>query len=98
MCDTQERVAAVGVNCVSPSLVPELIGEVRRGTDKPIVVYPNSGELYDAKRKVWTGQAEPGEWAIEDWKAAGAEVLGGCCRVTPEAIRAMRDRLEHTVD
>ena len=94
MCDTQERVAAVGVNCVSPSLVPALIEEVRSGTDKPIVVYPNSGERYDAERKAWTGRAEPGEWALDDWKAAGADVFGGCCRVSPQAIRMMRDRLE----
>ncbi len=95
MCDAQERIAAVGVNCVSPSLVSALIGEIRRGTEKPIVVYPNSGERYDAERKVWTGRAEPGEWPLEDWKAVGAEIFGGCCRVMPEAIRAMRDHLGH---
>jgi homocysteine S-methyltransferase len=98
MCDAQERVAAVGVNCVSPSLVPALVGEIRGGTEKPIVVYPNSGEQYDAERKAWTGRAEPGEWPLEEWKAAGVEIFGGCCRVMPEAIRAMRDRLEHTVN
>ena len=98
MCDTQERVVAVGVNCVAPSLVPALIGEIRRGTEKPIVVYPNSGELYDADQRVWTGQVEPGDWALDDWKAAGAEIFGGCCRVSPQAIRGMRDRLEHMVD
>ena len=98
MCDAQARVAAVGVNCVSPSLVPTLVREIRRGTDKPIVVYPNSGEQYDAEEKVWIGSAEPGGWDLDEWKAAGAELFGGCCRVMPEAIRAMRDRLERTVD
>ena len=94
-CDLVDRVAAVGVNCVSPALVAGLVSEIRRATDKPIVVYPNSGEVYDAERKMWTGQREPGEWALEEWKAAGVALFGGCCRVMPEAIRAMRDRLEH---
>ena len=94
-CDLVNRVAAVGVNCVSPALVAGLVSEIRRATDKPIVVYPNSGEVYDADRKRWTGQAEPGDWALDEWKAAGVALFGGCCRVMPEAIRAMRDRLEH---
>jgi len=94
ICDVPARVVAVGVNCVSPSLVPTLVKEIRRGTQKPIVVYPNSGERYDAEAKVWTGLAEPGGWDLDGWKAAGAELFGGCCRVSPQAIRTMRNRLE----
>jgi len=50
-CDTQPRVAAVGVNCTSPEFISPLIAEIRRGTEKPIIVYPNSGERYDPLQK-----------------------------------------------
>ena len=52
-CDSEPRVVAVGVNCTAPELIPSLIGEARKGTDKPIFVYPNSGEVYDAGKKQW---------------------------------------------
>ena len=39
---------AIGVNCTHPSLISALIAELRAASDKPIVVYPNSGEGWDA--------------------------------------------------
>ena len=92
-CDTVERVAAVGINCVSPGWVPALVTAIRQATDKPIVVYPNSGETYDAARKVWTGHVEPGDWPVTEWTRSGASAVGGCCRVMPAAIAGIRDRL-----
>ncbi|MBA3946330.1 MAG: homocysteine S-methyltransferase [Herpetosiphonaceae bacterium] len=47
--DRYPQVAAIGVNCTAPQLVPELVQAVARVTRKPIVVYPNSGERYDAQ-------------------------------------------------
>jgi homocysteine S-methyltransferase len=41
------RVAAVGINCTPPRLIPDLIRAVAAVTDKPVIVYPNSGESYD---------------------------------------------------
>jgi hypothetical protein len=32
-----------------------LIREARRATDKPILVYPNSGESYSAEKNDWNG-------------------------------------------
>ena len=51
LCDRAERVAAVGVNCVAPAHVGELIGRIRGETDLPVIVYPNSGEVYDAPHR-----------------------------------------------
>lgn len=86
---------AVGVNCVSPRLVPELIAEIRRATTKPVAAYPNSGEAWDATRKCWVGSGVAGGVgaAARTWYAAGARLIGGCCRTGPEDVRAVREGL-----
>lgn len=91
----EPQVLAVGVNCTAPSLVPSLIAEARYAVDKPIVVYPNSGERWDAQRKCWTGTADAVDFASASarWHAAGASIIGGCCRTGPRHTRAIRKRL-----
>jgi homocysteine S-methyltransferase len=90
-----EQVVAIGVNCVPPSIVPELITAVRAVTDKPVAVYPNSGENYDAATKSWSGIADPVDFgaAAREWHELGASVIGGCCRTGPEHVRAIRKAL-----
>jgi len=81
-------VLAVGVNCTAPEHVERLVTRIRSRTRKPIVVYPNSGEGWDAAARRWTG-AESGRVdaaAAARWQAAGASLIGGCCRVTPDQI------------
>ncbi len=94
-CHAEPRVAAVGINCTSPEFISPLIAEVRQGTTKPVIVYPNSGERYDATRKSWVAgppRIDWGETTIE-WVRLGATGVGGCCRVGPDEIRDMRRRL-----
>jgi homocysteine S-methyltransferase len=92
-------VAAVGVNCTSPKYIPSLIREAGRATDKPILVYPNSGEMYDATKNDWDGQPVYASFSEEarEWHRAGARMIGGCCRTTPEDIRGIAGwaRLSH---
>ena len=92
LCDAEPHVVAVGVNCTDPGLTVSLIEAARRATGKPILVYPNSGEAWDAEAKCWTGAANPVDWArsAAEWRAAGADGVGGCCRVGPSAIAAIR--------
>jgi homocysteine S-methyltransferase len=83
------QTAAVGVNCVPPANIPALIAELCKGSNKPILVYPNSGEGWDAATRSWTGSSDPagfGTMAVE-WFAAGAQMAGGCCRTRPEHVR-----------
>jgi len=89
------QVLAVGVNCVSPGFVDELLGRLARVTTKPLVVYPNSGETWDAAAKCWTGTATAFDPAVDAprWYAIGARLIGGCCRTTPETISALRRAL-----
>lgn len=94
-CDAEPRVAAVGINCTAPDLIPSLIREARTGTEKPLFVYPNSGEGYDAVDKEWVGGPSVIDWgrACRRWRRDGARGVGGCCRVGPEHIAAMRRAL-----
>ncbi len=88
-------VVAVGVNCTAPEHVEELIGRIRAVTRLPVVVYPNSGEGWDATARRWTTGASgrvDGEVATR-WRSAGAELVGGCCRVSPSQVRAMGEAL-----
>jgi len=85
------QIAAIGVNCTSPKYISALIREAKKMTSKPILVYPNSGETYDALGNGWKGDPAYhsfGEQARE-WYAAGARLIGGCCRTTPEDIRVI---------
>ncbi|MET8158486.1 homocysteine S-methyltransferase [Sphaerisporangium sp. NPDC005289] len=86
------QVVAVGVNCTSPGDVKSLMGHI---SGSPIVVYPNSGEGWDAENRRWTGIADPLEFgaAAREWRAAGAAFIGGCCRTTPEHIRRIKAEL-----
>lgn len=93
-----ERVAAVGVNCTAPRFVPELVERIRGVTDRPIVVYPNSGEHYDVGTRSWLGTPDPEDFATAaaGWVERGAALVGGCCRTGPEHIRRIRERLVTT--
>ncbi len=92
--DQFDRVAAIGVNCTSPRFIPDLIAEIRAVTEIPVIVYPNSGERYDARERRWIGESVPAEFGTmsREWRKLGAACIGGCCRTTPAHIRQIRDR------
>ncbi len=93
--DGGERIIAFGVNCTAPRHVPGLIARLRGATDKPIAVYPNSGEAWDAVAKRWTDSVTPMDFAAAAvaWHRAGARLIGGCCRTGPRDVRSMREGL-----
>jgi homocysteine S-methyltransferase len=83
------EVLAVGVNCTHPAGAPEAVALAAAVSGKPVVVYPNSGESWDARARSWTGAAHFRSDDVIGWVASGARLVGGCCRVTPEAIGAI---------
>ena len=87
--DEMPQAVAIGVNCVHPRLVTGLIAELKAATEKAIVVYPNSGEGWDAQSRRWTGQSDPKGYGLmaAEWFEAGARIVGGCCRTRPAHIR-----------
>ncbi|MFQ5350146.1 MAG: homocysteine S-methyltransferase family protein, partial [Thermoanaerobaculia bacterium] len=86
------RVVAVGVNCTAPRYIGSLITTLREVMAKPIVVYPNSGERYDAAGKRWLPDESPADLAAGagEWVRLGAGIVGGCCRTGPADIRRLR--------
>jgi homocysteine S-methyltransferase len=80
------EVVAVGVNCCAPSDVPLAVEIASKVTGKPVIVYPNSGEDWDARRRAWAGRSQDLTWEPQRWVAAGARIVGGCCRVSPADI------------
>lgn len=88
--DEEPQVVAIGVNCVDPSLVTTLVRTMRAQTRKPVVVYPNSGEVWNAAGRCWEGQAQRFTTFLDEWLDAGASWIGGCCRTTPADIRIVR--------
>jgi len=93
--DRLPNLAAVGVNCTAPQFVPGLIRRARAATGKPIVVYPNSGERYETGTKSWGAAACDIDLvaASRQWRSLGAALIGGCCRVGPRSIAALRREL-----
>ncbi|WP_309097692.1 homocysteine S-methyltransferase [Streptomyces sp.] len=81
-----DEVIAVGVNCCAPEDVENAAATAARVTGKPVVAYPNSGETWDATARAWSGRATFTADQVRSWQTAGARLVGGCCRVGPEAI------------
>ncbi|POX63322.1 homocysteine S-methyltransferase [Streptomyces sp. Ru62] len=88
-----DEVIAVGVNCCAPEDVPGAVEIAARVTGKPVVVYPNSGEAWDARARAWRGRTTFGAGQVRAWREAGARLIGGCCRVGPEAITGIAGTL-----
>ena len=86
------NVFAVGVNCTAPQHISGLIKAIKQesGT-KRIIVYPNSGEIYDAHSKTWQGTSDPILFAeiAKAWIALGADMVGGCCRIEAKHIEQL---------
>lgn len=79
-------VIAVGVNCCAPASVGAALAEA---PGIPLVAYPNTGETWDAATRTWHGGAAALADDAPAWVAAGARLVGGCCRSTPADIAAI---------
>ncbi|MDQ1015335.1 homocysteine S-methyltransferase [Streptomyces afghaniensis] len=88
-----DEVIAVGVNCCAPKDADTAAAIAARVTGKPVVVYPNSGETWDADARAWTGRATFTAGQVKGWQQSGARLIGGCCRVGPEAIAGIAGTL-----
>jgi homocysteine S-methyltransferase len=95
IADQAPGIVAIGFNCTAPEHVEELVARAHAATAKPIVVYPNSGEGWDAVARRWTpgGQGRVDPPTAVRWIEAGASLVGGCCRVTPDQITLLADAL-----
>jgi homocysteine S-methyltransferase len=93
-----EEIVAVGVNCSDPLDVAAAIAIAGEVAGKPVVVYPNSGEGWDADRRVWTGSSHFVPDLARDWADSGARIIGGCCRVFPRDIAEVAGAVSQDAD
>jgi len=84
------QVVAVGVNCTDPVHVEALLRAAARQTDRPLVAYPNHGRAWDAASECWVGDSDDRLAAsVAGWRDAGARLIGGCCGIGPDGVRAI---------
>jgi homocysteine S-methyltransferase len=62
----------------------------------PLIVYPNSGRIWDGTRRAWRGDGGAGfsDSAVAGWRARGACGIGGCCGIGPDGIAAVAGVLD----
>ena len=94
--DDCQQILAIGVNCTAPRHISGLIRAASGATSKPIVVYPNAGEGWDATEKRWTPVDRDSPTLVgscREWVDLGARLIGGCCRTSPDDIRQVRQKV-----
>lgn len=85
----------LGSNCQLGSReMVDLIKEIRRWTEIPIIAQPNAGSPV-VKGGVTIYEQSPEQFAEDILRIveAGANVVGGCCGTTPHFIQEVRQRL-----
>lgn len=91
------QVVAVGINCIPEDLVSKALKTMSTFATKPLIAYPNSGEIYDAVSKTWSGRRAQGKdlnARVKEWYSLGGKITGGCCRTTPDDIRTIKNALQ----
>ena len=88
-----KQIIAVGVNCTAPQYIHSLIKIAKENTDQYIIIYPNKGDEWDAFDKCWLPSSNHQSHFIDDakqWYEAGANIIGGCCKTTPDDIKQLK--------
>ncbi len=96
MLSDHPTIFALGINCTAPEHISGLIKAIKlKSGTKKIVVYPNSGEVYDANTKTWANCSDPDSFVAlaKEWIALGADIIGGCCRIGPGHIKGISNEL-----
>ncbi|MCC4422720.1 homocysteine S-methyltransferase [Limosilactobacillus reuteri] len=92
-------VFAIGANCMDIRITNNIIKRMRKYTKKPLVVYPNNGDYYSSKLCKWIPNSTipPFSELALQWFSSGAQIIGGCCRVTPTNIRQFSDAIHKNI-
>lgn len=89
-------VGAVLLNCVRPADLTGAISTLGRHVSVPLGVYPNLGR---ATPESWLPDRHmtPSAYAnlALGWREEGAQIIGGCCGVTPAHVQAVAALLKH---
>ena len=92
IADATPGFVAVGVNCTAPEHVEELVARIAGHDGEAGRRLPELGRgLGGGHRALAAGDRDP-TWtppSARRWVAAGARLVGGCCRVGPARIREL---------
>lgn len=84
----EENLDTIGTNCsLDPSVMPELVKEIRKYTAKPLLAQPNAGRPQLINEKTVYKKIDNLETHIKKIIENGANVVGGCCGTDPEYIQ-----------
>ena len=90
-------VEALGINCsLGPDEIYPFISEIRKWTDKPVIVKPNAG-LPDPVTGQYDLEPEGFARQMKKYESIGASYIGGCCGTTPEFIKALSETIEKEI-
>jgi len=86
---------AIGLNCIPPRAVAELLRRLRRFTSRPLSAYAHIGNPEPIRGWSYSQDLSPAEYAdcARRWLEEGASIIGGCCGTTPAHIRALNAHL-----
>lgn len=95
LINDQPQIIALGVNCIALEKAGPALATLKHLTNKPLLVYPNSGEQYDPISKTWLCRLNKQTLAdhIDEWLEIGAKMIGGCCRTGPQDIVKIAEKL-----
>lgn len=95
----RKNLLAMGVNCLHPKNVTALFQALNGNRSEeeriPLIVYPNSGEVYDVVTG-WAGKEDcvPLENYVPEWVDLGAKFIGGCCRTYARDIKRIKAKVD----
>lgn len=86
-----KQVFAIGINCIKPQAVTAALCNIKKYTDKPMVVYPNLGGVYNVEKQKWEPFKEKINLSAltKEWYQLGAKLIGGCCSTLPKQIQVI---------
>ena len=90
-----DHITTLGLNCFSPLYVEDACKKLKNNTKKKIIIYPNSGEIYNPEEKIWTGNKLYEDRMIKKWLSLSPDIIGGCCRVGYDDIKKMRQEIDN---
>ena len=93
----QMGVCALLINCLPADHVAGMIPWLRDFTNMPLGAYPNLGRYLDPGWK-FDEDTAPEQYAqlARGWRDEGAQIVGGCCGVTPEHMAAVSESMAGT--
>lgn len=93
------QLLALGANCLAPGVVDALLEELSEQERVPMVVYPNSGEVYTVE-KGWRYEGmkppRPAKF-VKRWLDLGAKYVGGCCRTGVKDVMEIKKEVNEWV-